>query len=214
MPRKLALRASRHGDGSIPRILALPAAYPLKEPVASLKLRRTWVPGSLCPCRRATGGQAASGTLADCVFASGSLEKKEGPRSCDHQSHPFSSVLPSVCSVWLDSVLRQAQSVYLPPAAGATPLSAEIHAQASYLVGMGYFVESAAMARKIHAEAASIEIDNWVKYTKAYWERKGIWEREWHKRHPSPVERQQAVWTSFGTRSSATRTGRENCTAR
>jgi hypothetical protein len=87
----------------------------------------------------------------------------------------------------------QSQTVYLPPAAGATPLSAEIHAQASYLVGMGYFLESAAMARKIHAEAASIEIDNWVKYTKAYWQRKGIWEREWHKRHPSPVERQQAL---------------------
>ena len=89
--------------------------------------------------------------------------------------------------------LSQPQGVYLPPAAGATPLSAEIHAQASYLVGMGYFVESAAMARKIHAEAAALEIDNWVKYTDAYWKRKGIWEREWHERHPSPVERQQAL---------------------
>ena len=109
--------------------------------------------------------------------------------------------------------LAQAQTVYLPPAAGATAASAEIHAQASYLVGMGYFVESAAMARKIHAEAAAMEIDNWVKYTKAYWERKAIWEREWQRGtlRPSNASRR---WTSFGTRSSATRSGRESCTAR
>jgi hypothetical protein len=54
-------------------------------------------------------------------------------------------------------------------------------------------VESAAMARKIHAEAAAMEMDNWVKYTEDYWKRKGIWEREWHERHPLPVDRQQAL---------------------
>ena len=78
-----------------------------------------------------------------------------------------------------------------------TPISDLIDAQANYVAAQGYYVESSARARKINAEAAAVEIDNWVKHVEAYYKRKAIWKEEWKKEHPSMVEREdkiQALW--------------------
>ena len=43
--------------------------------------------------------------------------------------------------------------IYLPPAFGGTPASFQIEAQAKYVAAYGAYQESAAIARKINAEA-------------------------------------------------------------
>jgi hypothetical protein len=69
-----------------------------------------------------------------------------------------------------------------------TALGDAITAQARYVAATGYYVQSVAIARKIHAEAAAIEIDNTVKSVEAYWKRKEIWNEEFHKQHPTHTE--------------------------
>lgn len=88
---------------------------------------------------------------------------------------------------------QQREVILLPPPTGATPASAEIQAQAAYLMGLGSLAESAAIARKIHAEAAKVEIENQSLAVKEFYERKRLWEEEWRRRHPTPIERQQAL---------------------
>ena len=68
--------------------------------------------------------------------------------------------------------------IFLPRAAGATPLSTVIEAQAKYVAAHGDFLESVATARKIHAEAFALEIENSVRYVDAYFERREK-NREW-----------------------------------
>jgi hypothetical protein len=67
---------------------------------------------------------------------------------------------------------------------GGTPLSYLIEAEADYLQAYGQMHESLAVARKIHAEAYSLELDNWVKYVKCYWERRRLYEAEYRRLHP------------------------------
>jgi hypothetical protein len=79
----------------------------------------------------------------------------------------------------------------------STAMGDYIRAEAKYVRAQGLFLESAATARKINAEAAAIEIDNSVAYVKAYWKRKSVWEEEWRKRHPTMIEQEkktQEVW--------------------
>jgi hypothetical protein len=66
------------------------------------------------------------------------------------------------------------QHVFLPPAYGATPLSTIINAEAAYVAAYGDMVESVAMARKINAEAAALEIQNAVDYVAAYFKRREL----------------------------------------
>jgi len=68
------------------------------------------------------------------------------------------------------------EHLLLPPrwGHGGTPLSYAIEAQASLVAAQGDFLESVAVARKIHAEAYAQEIQNSVEEVKAYFERRRI----------------------------------------
>lgn len=87
--------------------------------------------------------------------------------------------------------------IFLPPAFAATPLSTVIEAQAKYVAAYGDFLESVATARKIHAEAFALEIENSVRYVDAYFERREK-NREWRRKeeknnHWDTVQRQEAL---------------------
>ena len=111
----------------------------------------------------------------------------------------------NVCALWkvttgfvvlsaalLSPRCTHAQTTYIVHE-GATPLSATISAEARYVRAQGQFLESAAAARKVNAEAVAIEIDNSVAYVKAYWKRKSVWEEEYRKRHPTVVQLEKQV---------------------
>jgi hypothetical protein len=64
--------------------------------------------------------------------------------------------------------------VILPPAVAGTPLSFLIHSQASYFAAYGDAVESMAIARRINAEATSLEIQNSIDAVDAYFKRREL----------------------------------------
>lgn len=76
---------------------------------------------------------------------------------------------------------QERQVLVLPPAAGATPMSAAIEAQAVYMAAYGSMVESLAYARKINAEAVAIEIQNSIAYVDAYFKRREM-NTAWRKK--------------------------------
>lgn len=87
--------------------------------------------------------------------------------------------------------------VVLPRHYGATPLSAQIYAQASYVVAQGQFLESAAVARQANAKAVALEIDNAVKAVDAYFKRREL-NREWRaKEEPSYQDRMKKQAAMF-----------------
>jgi len=53
-------------------------------------------------------------------------------------------------------------------------IGARIQAQADLLRAHGEIAEDLALARKLHAEAESKELENWVDFVRGYWERKRI----------------------------------------
>jgi hypothetical protein len=69
-------------------------------------------------------------------------------------------------------------------------------AQAAYVVVRPYWwvvderlsyalaCKTLAEARVIHAQAYSMELDNWRKYVEVYWQRRHIYEAEYHRLHP------------------------------
>lgn len=106
-----------------------------------------------------------------------------------------------ILAVWFGAVGtglgQQRRVVILPPSYGATPLSAQIHAQASYVVAQGQFLESAAIARQVNAQAAAIEIDNAVNYVDAYFKRREL-NRQWRaKEEPNYQERMKKQLALF-----------------
>lgn len=64
--------------------------------------------------------------------------------------------------------------IILPPSYGATPISAQINAEAAYVAAMGDFLVSTGIARRHHAIAAEKEMDNMVKWVRTYFERKQL----------------------------------------
>jgi len=64
--------------------------------------------------------------------------------------------------------------VFLPPTQGATVLSTYIDAQARRAVAIGDFLESQAIARKIHLEADRMAMENSVLYVETYFERRKL----------------------------------------
>jgi hypothetical protein len=83
------------------------------------------------------------------------------------------------------------QQILLPPAGGGTPLSFQIQSEALYVSSCGSMLESAAIARKINAEAVAIEIQNSVAYVDAYFQRREL-NREWRaKEDPNYLEREK-----------------------
>jgi hypothetical protein len=74
---------------------------------------------------------------------------------------------------------------------GGTAYSFGVEAEADYLEAFGHMHESLATARKIHAEAYSLELDNWKKFVEVYWERKRLWKQEWRDRNPEEWKREQ-----------------------
>jgi len=79
--------------------------------------------------------------------------------------------------------------VVMPGQYGATPYSAAVHAQAAYVVAQGQFLESQAIARRVHAEAAAKEIENAVAYVDAYFKRREINRAARAKEEPGYQER-------------------------
>ena len=80
--------------------------------------------------------------------------------------------------------------VFLPPAFAGTPASFQLSAVSQYLVAQGDLAESVAIARKIHAEAAALEIQNWVDHVDAYFERKRIWKKAQREKNPNYIDRE------------------------
>jgi hypothetical protein len=68
------------------------------------------------------------------------------------------------------------------------PLSRVIESQASYMDAHRDFLESAAIARKIHAEAYALELDNCVKEVDAYFERRALNRAQRAKENPNYLE--------------------------
>lgn len=88
------------------------------------------------------------------------------------------------------------QHAVLPPSFVGTPYSAAIEAEAKWLIARGDFLESVAIARKIHAEAVALEMENWVNYVDAYFKRRELWREYRRKEHPDylqQVENRQKV---------------------
>jgi hypothetical protein len=75
---------------------------------------------------------------------------------------------------------RRRPVIVLPRATAGTPLSAQIDAEAKYLVTRGALVESVAVARKIHAEAYAQELENSVNEVDAYFRRREL-NRQWRE---------------------------------
>jgi hypothetical protein len=91
---------------------------------------------------------------------------------------PWMGVCIGLCVTIGSSERSQAQMtgthehIFLPPAYGATPLSTVIEAQAKHIAAQGDFLESAAIARRIHAEAYALELQNAVEEVRVYFERR------------------------------------------
>lgn len=66
------------------------------------------------------------------------------------------------------------EHVHLPPAFAGTPLSFQIQAEAQYLAARGDLMESAAIARRINADAVANEIQNSIDHVDAYFRRREI----------------------------------------
>ncbi len=64
--------------------------------------------------------------------------------------------------------------VYLPPTRGATVLSTYIDAQAHYILAMGDYLESAAIARRHRAEAVEQELENSLEWVETYFKRREV----------------------------------------
>ena len=80
---------------------------------------------------------------------------------------------------------QEHQHVRLPDRwGGGTALSNTIDAQASYVAAYGDMLESAAIARKVNAQAVALELENSVTYVKDYFERHRINREERAKLNP------------------------------
>lgn len=116
---------------------------------------------------------------------------RRGEMQCDGKSlsrFVFWWVAAS-CFVWPWGAPNQ--HIFLPPAAGATPLSVQIQSEAYYVAAYGDMLESAATARKINADAVAQEIQNSVAYVDAYFKRREL-NREWRaKEDPNYLEREK-----------------------
>jgi hypothetical protein len=86
----------------------------------------------------------------------------------------------------LDHDTSQPQGqIFLPPAVGGTSASFQIQAEAEYIAAQGAFLESAAIARKINADAVAKDIQNSVEYVDAYFKRKEL-NKEWREKRQWP----------------------------
>jgi hypothetical protein len=93
---------------------------------------------------------------------------------------PRAGICVALCAALGWPISSDAQDVtgshiILPPAYGATPLSTVIQAEASYIAGKADLVQSAAIARRIHAEAYALELQNAVEEIKVYFERRQLY---------------------------------------
>jgi len=90
---------------------------------------------------------------------------------------PWMGVCIGLCvtigsSGWSQAQTETHEHIFLPPAWGATPLSTVIEAQAKHIAAQGDFLESVAIARRIHAEAYALELQNAVEEVRVYFERR------------------------------------------
>ena len=106
------------------------------------------------------------------------------------------SIARAGCFACLCLVISWARMIYaqdtqpqgqisLPPAFGGTPYSFGVEAEAKYVAAQGAFLESAAIARKINAEAVAKEIQNSVEYVDAYFKRQEL-NKQWREKLKSP----------------------------
>jgi len=79
--------------------------------------------------------------------------------------------------------------IRLPRTSGATVLSTYIDSHARLIAATGDYLESVAVARLIHTEAASREMDNSLKWVETYFERKLLnKDYRWNKMYTPHVE--------------------------
>ncbi len=89
-----------------------------------------------------------------------------------------------------DAGIPPHQAIFLPPSYGATPMSAQLQAEAAYVAGLGDFLVSQSISRRHHAAAAEHEIRNSLLWVQTYFERKEVNRAFYKKYHPDYLDRQ------------------------
>lgn len=112
----------------------------------------------------------------------------------------ISSLIAALCLAALDGRPAAAQlagnnipghqAIFLPPSYGATPMSAQLQAEAAYVAGLGDFLVSQSISRRHHAAAAEHEIRNSLLWVQTYFERKEVNRAFYKKYHPDYLDRQ------------------------
>lgn len=85
---------------------------------------------------------------------------------------------------------QQKLVIVLPPTRSGTALSAQIQAEAQYLLTRGELAKSVAVARRIHADAVAQEIQNSVDYVDAYFRRKALNRKYRAETNPNHLQRE------------------------
>jgi hypothetical protein len=88
------------------------------------------------------------------------------------------------------TVQSQPGVVYVQPPRRSTVAGDFISAQADYVAAYGQFLQEAATARKINAEAVAQEIENWKNAIKARDEMVDLYWERWRRDHPNYLTRQ------------------------
>lgn len=106
-------------------------------------------------------------------------------------------IVSGICALALSLPVTGADRIIVRPrnwavyGSPATPISAQINAEANYLRAYGDAAVDLAAARTIRARAVRLEVANSVEFVRAYWERRSIGEAERMKRYVAPLKRKE-----------------------
>ncbi|MEX0817938.1 MAG: hypothetical protein WD070_00045 [Pirellulaceae bacterium] len=103
----------------------------------------------------------------------------------------FAFILCAVESASGQANLPVRGHVYLPRTQGATVLSTYIDAEARRIVAVGDFLESAAVARRIHVESDRVAMENAVLWVDTYFKRKELNQQYRRAANPPYLDKQQ-----------------------
>lgn len=106
-----------------------------------------------------------------------------------------------ICGVAVGQDVRFTRTLSVPAYSPATSISCQIQAESNYLRAYGEAAVDLEVARGYRAQAVSLEIQNSVDYTKAYWERRSVNEAERLKRHVTIAQkhsvRDSHIWNQL-----------------
>ncbi|HEX7377485.1 MAG TPA: hypothetical protein VF278_10250 [Pirellulales bacterium] len=103
----------------------------------------------------------------------------------------------AVCLFLLASQTVFAQGVRRRAMGGAASMSQQIYADAATLRATGDFLIDTGIARKLHAEAASMEMDNAVKWVSTYFERRRLNKEARAAEHPGYLDHLEKVKENY-----------------